>query len=100
RLLLRGRRVAPLRISPKVRTLKWRESSNWPSTQVLTRSSGVLVRLYSEITFVSSRKPLIARPGVRDLYRAPNPAQSRRGEIPSGIGRGSSYAWPVHFQPV
>jgi hypothetical protein len=60
RRALRGRSTTPLRISPKVRTLKNRSSSSVASIQVVTFRAAFGL-MSSEMTFVSSKTPLGGR---------------------------------------
>src|ERR1700722_17653455 len=61
RRALRGRGTIPLRISPKVRTLKYKRSSSVVSIHAVTFGSGFGLTS-SEMMFVSSKNALTVRP--------------------------------------
>jgi hypothetical protein len=92
RRALRGRSTTPLRISPKVRTLKNKSSSSVASIHVVTFGAAFGL-MSSEMTFVSNKNPLRVRPPghnrifARDRW-TPWPEVTRQK-----IAIGSSAAW-------
>jgi hypothetical protein len=86
-----GREAIPLRISPRVRTLKKSRSSSVLSIHFVTLGSG-LALISSEMTLVSRRNPLTVRPSVhsqvcdRDLIRFPPRVIPKRTSLDSAAG--------------
>ncbi len=85
----------PFRISPSVRTLKKSRSSSTSSSHAMTLASG-LGFMSSEMTFVSSRNPFIARPVCHNQVSCRARYRNRQVAIGRRIERGSpsaSCAW-------
>lgn len=93
RRLLCDSPATPFRISPNVKTLKKSKSSGAACIQARTSGSG-LVRINSEMQFVSSKNPLTVRHLDPGFGRAPNPSQLLRAETPGKIARYSLAGGP------